>query len=123
MKLTLLLALGTVALAACTTTSQLRPTTPDAPISGTVTRGWLEPYRVEIVLDGKPYRGEWRTLALSPEQLKETSYPHRKHAGEVRTTLSAEDGSHLDCDFRIGGSVDEGTCIGPNKRQYQLRLK
>lgn len=109
-------------LAACTSTGALQPAQPDATISGTVTRGLLEPYRVEVTLDGKVYRGEWRTDAPTAQQRAETPYPHRHHVGKVQSTLRADDGATLACNWLTDGYRGEGACASGD-RQYPLILK
>lgn len=112
----------TLGLSACTSIGSLQSTQADARISGTVTRGFLEPYRVEINLDGKTYRGEWRTGAPTAEQKATTTRPHRKHVGEVRSVLLADDGSKLDCRWLTHSETGEGSCSADN-REYPLTLK
>ena len=87
-----------------------------------MTRGLIEPYRVEVNLDGKVYRGEWRTGAPTAEQKAATTYPHRTHIGEVRSMLKADDGSMLDCRWNAHSETAEGACVA-NGREYPLVLK
>lgn len=114
-------ALTALGLAACSSTGSLQSSQGDK-ISGTLTRGLIEPYRVEVNLDGKVYRGEWRTGAPTPGQKAATTYPHRKHIGEVRSMLKADDGSMLDCRWETHGDTAEGACAG-HGREYPLVLK
>ena len=79
-------------------------------------------HRVEVSLDGKTYRGEWRTSDPSKEQKAATTYPHRKHVGQVQSTLKADDGSTVDCRWLAHGDTAEGACSG-NGREYLLDLK
>lgn len=109
-------------LSACSSTGVLQTTQPGTKISGSVTRGAFEPYRVDVSLDGKSYTGEWRTAAPTPEQKASTSYPHQKHIGQVRTTLKANDGSVLDCRWDTHGETAEGSCT-TGDRTYPLVLK
>lgn len=113
--------LAALGLAACSSTGSLQSSKGDK-ISGTLTRGLIEPYRVEVNLDGKAYRGEWRTGAPTPEQKAAAGYPHRFHVGQVRSTLTAADGSKLDCQWQTHSDAGEGTCTG-NGREYPLVLK
>lgn len=114
-------ALATLGLAACSSTGSLQSGTGDK-ISGTLTRGLIEPYHVEIKLDGKTYHGEWRTGAPTAEQKAAAGRPHRFHVGQVRSTLTAADGSKLDCQWQTHSETGEGTCTG-NGREYPLVLK
>jgi hypothetical protein len=111
------------ALSACTSAGSLRSAAPDAPISGTVTRGVLEPHDVEVTLEGKTYRGEWRTLAPTLKQKEKTPYPHRYHVGRVESTLTAPDGSRLVCNWLTHGYEGEGSCRAPDRREFKLLLQ
>ncbi|MDH4283690.1 MAG: hypothetical protein OEV35_00065 [Gallionellaceae bacterium] len=109
-------------LAACSSTGTLQSPKGDTNITGTVIRGAFEPHIVEVRLEGKTYRGEWRTGAPTPEQKAATSYPHRKHIGQVKSTLRADDGSTLDCAWQSHGDTAEGNC-SKSGRDYLLNLK
>lgn len=114
--------LPSFALCACTSTGILQADKPGMNIGGTLARGAFEPYRVEVALDGKAYRGEWRTGAPTREQLAATGYPHRRHVGVVQSRLVAADGSALDCRWETHGDRAEGKCVS-NDREYPLSLK
>ena len=76
MKKIILIAAGiALGLSACSSTGTLQSPRSDAKVSGTITRGFIEPHRVEVSLDGKTYRGEWRTSDPSKEQKAATTYP------------------------------------------------
>jgi len=123
MKNNLLIAAGIVlGLSACSSTRTLQTPISDVKVSGTVTRGLVEPHRVEVSLDGKTYRGEWRTGDPTKEQKAAATYPHRKHIGQVQSTLKADDGSTLDCRWQTHGDIAEGACTG-NGREFPLVLK
>lgn len=123
MKTNLLIAAGiALGLNACSSTGTLQSPRADAKVSGTLTRGLVEPHRVEVSLDGKTYRGEWRTGEPTKEQKAATTYPHQKHIGQVVSTLKADDGNTLDCRWQTHGGVAEGACIG-NGREFPLVLK
>lgn len=123
MKTNLLIAAGiALGLSACSSTGTLQSPRADAKASGTLTRGFLEPHRVEVSLDGKTYRGEWRTGEPSKEQKAATNYPHQKHIGQVVSALKADDGSTLDCRWQTHGDIAEGACTG-NGREFPLVLK
>lgn len=109
-------------LAGCSSTGYLTPVSPNAPISGTVTRGIVEPYQIEVVLDGKVYRGEWRTEA-APEHPQANSYLHKRHVGKVTSTLWAEDGAQLACAWLVHGQAGSGSCITAEKREYGLQVR
>ena len=123
MKANLLIVAGiALGLSACASTVSMQTPRADAKASATVTRGLFEPYLVEVKLDGKTYRGEWRTSDPTKEQKAATTYPHLKHIGQVRSTLTADDGSTLDCRFQTHGETAEGSCSG-NGRDYPLAGK
>lgn len=103
-----------VGISACSSTVSIQAKNPDVKISGKVTRGFVEPHEVEVIMDGKTYRGEWRTSAQTAAQTASTSYPHRYHIGQVTSALVAEDGSKLDCRWQTHSQVGEGTCKAGN---------
>jgi hypothetical protein len=109
-------------LAACGSVGRLEPASPGMPIHGTVNRGFLEPHRIELNLDGKLFRGEWRTGPPGRDQLAATRYPHRWHVGQVESVLVAGDGSQLHCRWQTHGVTGEGKCV-TGDREYPLLLK
>lgn len=111
-----------VGVSACSSTGFIQAKNPDEKISGKVTRSFVEPHEVEVTMDGKTYRGEWRTGAPTAEQKASTSYPHRYHIGQVSSALVAEDGSNLDCRWQTHSQVGEGACRTGN-REIPLILK
>ena len=122
MKNSVLIALGLVsALSACSSTGTLQAKNADLKISGFVKRGLIEPFPVELSIDGKTYRGEWRTGAPTKEQRAATPIPHRSHVGQVNATLKADDGTALNCQLLSHGNSAEGTCTG-NGREYPVVL-
>lgn len=121
MKNSLLIVLGLVsALSACTSTFQAKNA--DSKISGFVKRGLIEPFPVEISIDGKTYRGEWRTGAPTQEQRAATPIKHRRHIEQATVTLKADDGAELNCQLLSHGSFADGSCTG-NGREYPVVLK
>ena len=113
---------ATLVISACSTTGRISPLSSGAPIGGTVTRGMFEPHHVEVTLSGKSYRGEWRTEA-APEHPYAKSAVHKYHVGKVRSTLRAVDGSQLVCSWLVHDQAGEGSCVGPDKREYALRVQ
>jgi hypothetical protein len=118
----LIATLGALLLSACSSTGTLQSTKPENRISGTVTRGLIQPYRVEVTLDDKVYRGEWRTGAPTKEQKTEAGHTHRFHVGQVRSTLGADDGSKIECHWLTHGETGDGACQAGG-REYPLILK
>lgn len=122
MKKSHLLAAGiVVGLSACST-GILQSPQADTKISGTVKRTLIQPFEIEVNLDGKIYRGEWRTDFPTPEQKKAVTYPHRKHIAQVRAILKADDGDTLDCYWETHVKEAEGVCRG-NGKDYPLIIK
>ena len=109
-------------LAACATTGTLQSATGAATISGTLTRSLFEPHRVEVILDGRKYHGEWRTGAPTQEQLKAKTLPHKRHFGQVQSVLVADDGSKLDCRWQTHEMTGTGSCSSGSV-EYPLILK
>ncbi|MFA6311029.1 MAG: hypothetical protein WCV99_06930 [Sterolibacterium sp.] len=113
---------ATLLISACSTTGTISPLTSGAPIHGTVTRGLFEPHQIEVILSGKSYRGEWRTEA-APEHSDAKSLVHKRHVGKVQSALRAVDGGQLICSWLVHSQVGEGSCIGPDKREYALKVQ
>lgn len=114
--------LGVLSLGACTSTRYLQSGSPETPISGAVTKEAFGSRRVEVTLNGKIYRGDWRVDPPTKEQKAETSYPHRRHIGIVDSKLLAEDGSTLVCHWKTESTAAEGTCQDDG-REYLLNMK
>ena len=114
--------LGVLSLGACTSTRYLQSGSPDTLISGTVTKEVFGARRVEVTLNGKIYRGDWRVDPPTKEQKAETSYPHRRHIGIVDSKLLADDGSALVCHWKTESITAEGICQD-NGREYLLNMK
>lgn len=87
--------LALVALVGCSTV-HMGTITANEGAKGTLKIG-LQERDAEVVFDGKTYRGVWQELAASPEQLAQSSYPHRKHLTNIALDLTASDGSVLKC--------------------------
>lgn len=115
----LLIAGLTLGLGACASTTTLQST--DGNVSGKLSRNLIEPHQVEVTLDGKAYRGDWRTSAPSKEQRQTAGFPHQKHIGQVNATLKADDGGILNCRWQTHGDQAEGTCTSAG-RDYPLKL-
>ncbi|SBT10426.1 exported hypothetical protein [Candidatus Propionivibrio aalborgensis] len=108
-------------LSACTATGYLQSGSPNTMISGKVTREAFGSRRVEITLNDKIYRGEWRVDSPTKEQKAETSYPHQRHIGVVNSTLRAEDGSTLECHWKTESNTAEGSCLA-GRQEYLLNM-
>jgi len=87
--------LALVGLAGCSTV-HLGTVASNDGVQGTLKIG-LQERDAELAFNGKTYRGVWQELAASPEQLAQSSYPHRKHLTNIALDLTASDGSVLKC--------------------------
>lgn len=106
--------------AGCATTSvTLYPPGGGTEIAGIITRGMFGSNQIEIPLDGKVYRGEWRTEP-APDLPDAKSRLHKRHVGRTHAELAAEDGSRLSCNWTFHGEKGEGVCKGPDAREYRL---
>lgn len=121
LALGLMMALASL-IGGCSSTGRLASTTPGTPVDGTLVRDGQEPYRVEIVVDGKIYRGQWCGEAATPEQKAAVSYPHRKHLERVQTTLTADDGAALACSWLTVATEGTGSCTD-GTREFPMTLK
>jgi hypothetical protein len=122
MKLRLLiLAIGTLALSACYSSGALRTSDAET-IKATVTRHLFGPDQIEVSLNDKIYRGEWRVGQPSKEQTAGATFRHRKHLRSVTHTLKAEDGSEISCQWNLHGYAAEGKCSVAGQ-EYSLFLK
>lgn len=94
----------------------LQPPGGGAEAVGKMTRGVFGPNQIEIVVEGKRYRGEWQSES-DPDAV---SWPHQRHAGKASAELTADDGSKLSCRWTFHGVKGEGTCTCPGSREYRM---
>lgn len=118
----LVVSLCALALSACSSTGAIKTSNPEGIISGRVSRNVFEPSQVEVVLNGKSYRGPWRVEVPTAEQKAAVGYPHKSHLGLVNSVLVAEDGSKMTCHWKTHSYVAEGSC-NADGREYPLNLK
>lgn len=116
-----ILAIGALALTACSSSGALK-TSEGETINSTVTRHLFGPDQMEISLNGKVYRGEWKVGPPSKEQTAGAPFRHRQHMHSVKNTLKAEDGSEMSCQWNTHLSAAEGKCSVAG-REYLLSLK
>jgi len=109
-------------LGACSTTLTLQSASGDPAATGVVTYGLFEPGRISATLSGKTYHGEWHVDWPTPRQRGETSYPHRRHIGNVQQTLGADDGSTARCRWQTHSNTAQGVCSADG-RDYSLTLQ
>lgn len=97
-----------IGLAGCSTVQMSSIASNDG-VTGTLKVG-LQERDAEVVFNGKTYRGVWQESAASPEQLGQSSYPHRKHLANIALDLTASDGSSLKCRGLAHSMQGELTC-------------
>jgi hypothetical protein len=116
-----ILAFGVLAMTGCSSSGSLK-TSGDESIKATVTRSILGPDKVEISLNGKIYRGEWKVGPPSKEQTAGEAFRHRRHIHSVKNTLKAEDGTEMSCQWDTHLYAADGKCLAAGK-EYSLSLK
>jgi len=89
--------------------------------SGVVRQGLVQPYQIELTLDGQTYTGEWRTQDASDHPLAQ-SYTHKHTVGRVVTTLTSRDGKHLYCNWLVEGLHGSGTCEAESHRKFDVTI-
>jgi len=117
----LALAVGVLALCACSSTGGSRASNEET-INATVTRSVFGPDRIELSINGQTYRGEWKTQPPSKEQAEGAGYRHRQHMHQVTNTLTADDGSEVQCHWQTHLYAAEGRCLSAN-REFSLSLQ
>lgn len=122
-KRLLLLAATAVTLAACTPTAIIGSASPGTSISGTVVRSLVQPAQVEILLDGKIYRGDWFEKAPDKDQRAATGYPHQRHVGVADATLFAADGTTMTCHWETHARQADGVCKTSDGRGYTTKVR
>lgn len=113
--------LGALVVSACSSTGVMRTGNPEGVISGAVTRNLFQPDQVEVILNGKAYRGPWRVESPTPEQRAAVGFQHKRHLGLVNSTLVAEDGSKMQCRWETHSYDAEGGC-NVDGREYKLNM-
>ncbi|MEW5788657.1 MAG: hypothetical protein AB1899_12470 [Pseudomonadota bacterium] len=87
----------------------------------------MEPHGMEVELDGRQYRGEWRSeLCLNPEcrgVYRNVDRLHRRHIRKGQASLVADDGKRLDCEWVSHLPELEGICRDGSDRSYRLTGK
>lgn len=116
-----LLAIGTLALTACSSSGSLRTSDAET-VKATVTRHLFGPDQIEVSLNDKVYRGEWKVGPPLKEQTAGETFRHRQHMHSVKHTLKAEDGSEMSCQWNTHLYAADGKCSVAG-REYSLALK
>lgn len=98
-----------VGLSGCTLRDPMHSARPDV-IQGTLIGGLAEQPRVEVVMNGKPYVGPWRTSLPSREQLDNEGNMHQRHLRIMNAEPVSSDGARLICEWILHGTVGKGTC-------------
>ena len=141
MRTVSILAAAAVSLAGCTTTYQLAVMPHDSGrlYAGTATDTGSGQGPIAIDIESKHYAGNW--VQTTPS----TSYGYVSGAygwgwhrwggvgatvtmdnpagGEAKALLTAQDGSGLRCDLRIGQGTGGGYCRDDAGRQYDVQLR
>ena len=110
-------------LAGCATPVAL--TAPEgASNTGRLTLTWLEPHAMEVQLLGKRYTGEWSSSACLTDECRgvyrDVLRIHRRHIRQGEASLTAPDGSRLDCRWVSHLPELEGNCTAQDGRVYRL---
>jgi hypothetical protein len=117
----LIVAFGALTLTACSSSGVLRTSDAET-IKATVTRHLFGPDQIEVSLNDKIYRGEWKLGPPSKEQTAGEPFRHRQHMHSVKNTLKAEDGSEMSCQWNTHLYAADGKCSVSGK-EYALSLK
>jgi hypothetical protein len=116
----ILLAASTIALAACTSTGSMK--SGNDTLSAVVTRNLLGADRIEATLNGKVYRGDWKLGPPSKEQTQGEPFRHRQHMHTAKTSLMADDGAEMNCQWNTHLYAADGVCA-VGGREFPLSLQ
>lgn len=99
---------------------------PDGAASaGTLTIAWLEPYDMEVQLDGKRYVGAWISSPCFTDACRgayrDVPRVHRRHIRQGEAILTTTDGTRLDCRWVSHLPEVDGTCTSQDGRVFKLR--
>ena len=111
-----------ILLAGCATTSLTLMSTPNGSVTGTgfLQARLIEPHRIEVELDGKRYAGDWTTSLCEKETCERVSRLHERHLKIGQATLTANDGSRLNCKWVAHLPKVDGTCRTPEGKTLEL---
>lgn len=116
-----MLAISVLAMSACSSSGSLKMTDAET-ITATVHRHFFGPDQMEISLNNKVYRGDWKPGPPSKEQTAGETFRHRQHMHSVKNTLKSDDGSEMSCQWNTHLYSADGKCSVAG-REYSLSLK
>lgn len=116
----ILLAASTIVLAACTSTGTIKTETDT--LSAIVTRNLFGPDKIEVTLNGKVYRGDWKIGPPSKEQTQGETFRHRQHMHSAKSVLKTDGGSEMVCQWKTHLYAADGSCA-VDGREYLLSLR
>lgn len=106
----------------CATTHLvLRPEGPGPDGTGSVQQEFLEPYSIEVKIDGQVYVGKWRSQE-APDHPLARSYLYKHHVGRVLTTLKSSGGKHLYCNWLVNSLRGTGVCEDDSHRKFTVTI-
>lgn len=122
----LMLSVLPVVLAGCATNITLLNTQSGSTTgTGFLQARLIEPYRIEIELNGKRYAGDWTTSPCDKEtclsKYKLVAKAHERHLKVGQATLTANDGSRLSCEWVAHLPKVDGICRTPEGKVFELR--
>ena len=89
--------------------------------SGSVRQSFVEPHRIEVIVDGQVYTGEWRSQEARDHPLAQT-YLHKRAVGRVVTTLMSSKGRRMHCNWLVDGLHGHGTCEDEGHRKFDVTI-
>ncbi len=116
----ILLAASTIALAACTSTGSMK--SGNDTLSAVVTLNRLGADIIDATLNGKVYRGDWKLGPPSKEQTQGEPFRHRQHMHTAKTSLMADDGAEMNCQWNTHLYAADGVCA-VGGREFPLSLQ
>lgn len=124
MKTRLLVSL-LVLLASCSTDVALIRNTDEIIGHGVLSLSLLDQNRIEVLLEGKVFAGEWNSLQCSIESCRDiySQYrrSHRRHFHTGQAVLHAQDGTGMECSWISHLSSLDGFCITMDGDHYALK--
>lgn len=115
----LALMLVSALLAGCASTVRLTDNGNTSIAEGTIRYGATEPHAIEIMLEGKRYAGTW-TRMPAPEHPDARKWLHARHVGKTKSTLRADTGTILTCEWLSHSEIIDGQCLLPDGRRLRL---
>lgn len=116
----ILLAASTILLTACTSIGSMKSGSDT--LSAVVTRNLLGADRIEVTLNAKVYRGDWKLGPPSKEQTQGEPFRHRQHMHTAKTSLMADDGAEMNCQWNTHLYAADGVCA-VSGRDFPLSLQ